>query len=55
MTRLRIFRQFSLLARTPVVVYAHPSFAASNLKEMLALSKSKPWHGLVRPSQASDR
>jgi len=39
---LKDFQAVSLLARTPVVVYAHPSFAASNLKEMLALSKSKP-------------
>jgi tripartite-type tricarboxylate transporter receptor subunit TctC len=39
---LKDFETISLLARTPVVVYAHPSLQANSLKELVALAKSKP-------------
>ncbi len=39
---LKDFRPISLMARTPVVVYAHPQFPANDLTTLLALAKAKP-------------
>lgn len=39
---IRDFETISLLARTPVVVYSHPSLPATNLKELVAVAKAKP-------------
>ena len=39
--RLKDFEPIALLARTPVVLYAHPSFPAKDLKELVALGKAK--------------
>jgi tripartite-type tricarboxylate transporter receptor subunit TctC len=36
------FETISLMARTPVVLYAHPSFPANNLKELVEVAKAKP-------------
>ena len=36
------FETISLMARTPVVLYAHPSFSANNLKELVEVAKAKP-------------
>lgn len=39
---LKDFETISLLARTPVVLYSHPSLPATNLKELVAVAKAKP-------------
>ena len=39
---LKDFAPVSLLARAPIVVYANPQFAASDLKTLTALAKDKP-------------
>jgi tripartite-type tricarboxylate transporter receptor subunit TctC len=39
---LKDFQPISLLARTPIVVYANPAFPANNLKELIALAKKSP-------------
>ena len=39
---LKDFAPVSLLARAPIVAYANPQFAASDLKSLAALAKSKP-------------
>ena len=39
---LKDFETVSLLARTPVVIYSHPSLAATNVKELVAVAKQKP-------------
>ena len=36
------FETISLMARTPVVLYAHPSFPAANLKQLVEIAKAKP-------------
>jgi len=36
------FEPISLLARAPIVPYTSPSFAPTNLKELVALAKAKP-------------
>src|SRR5436190_1189718 len=38
---IKDFQPISLLARTPVVLYAHPSLPATDTKELVALGKSK--------------
>jgi tripartite-type tricarboxylate transporter receptor subunit TctC len=38
---LKDFEPVSLLARTPVVVYANPTFPANDLKELAAIGKAK--------------
>ena len=38
---LKDFEPISLLARTPVVLYAHPSLPAKDAKELVALGKAK--------------
>ncbi len=38
---MKDFAPVSLLARTPVVVYANPSFAANDLKDLVAIGKAK--------------
>src|SRR3954471_15849396 len=38
---LRDFEPIALLARTPVVLYAHPSLPAKDAKELIALGKAK--------------
>jgi tripartite-type tricarboxylate transporter receptor subunit TctC len=38
---LKDFQPISLLARTPVVLYAHPSLPAKDAKELVALGKAK--------------
>ena len=38
---IRDFAPIALLARTPVVLYAHPSLPAKDTKELVALSKQK--------------
>ena len=35
------FEPIALLARTPVVLYAHPSFPATDLKSLIAIGKAK--------------
>src|SRR3954469_22207940 len=37
----RDFEPIALLARTPVVLYAHPSFPATDLKSLIAIGKAK--------------
>jgi tripartite-type tricarboxylate transporter receptor subunit TctC len=39
---LESFEFISLLARAPVVIYANPRFAPSNLGELIAFAKTKP-------------
>jgi tripartite-type tricarboxylate transporter receptor subunit TctC len=39
---LKDFRPVSLMARTPVVVYANPQFPANDLTALVALAKAKP-------------
>lgn len=39
---LRDFQPISLLARSPIVLYANPDFPANGLKELVALAKSQP-------------
>jgi tripartite-type tricarboxylate transporter receptor subunit TctC len=39
---LKDFAPISLLARAPIVPYVNPSFAPTNLKELIAVAKSKP-------------
>jgi tripartite-type tricarboxylate transporter receptor subunit TctC len=39
---LKDFAPISLVARTPIVLYANPDVPAQNLKELVALAKSKP-------------
>lgn len=39
---LKDFQPISLMARTPVVLYANPQFPANDLKALVALAKSKP-------------
>ena len=39
---LKDFEPVSLLGRAPMVPYSSPSFAATNLKELVALAKAKP-------------
>ena len=39
---LKDFRPVSLMARTPVVVYANPQFPANDLTALVALAKTKP-------------
>lgn len=39
---LKDFEPISLLARTPVVIFSHPSLPASDLKELLAIARDKP-------------
>ena len=39
---LKDFRPVSLMARTPVVVYANPQFPANDLAALVALAKTKP-------------
>ena len=39
---LKDIQPISLIARTPIVAYANPAFPANNLKELVALAKSKP-------------
>jgi tripartite-type tricarboxylate transporter receptor subunit TctC len=39
---LKDFEPISLLARAPIVPYSSPSFAPTNLKELVGLAKSKP-------------
>src|SRR3982074_3552787 len=38
---IKDFAPIALLARTPVVLYAHPSLPATNVKELAALSAAK--------------
>jgi tripartite-type tricarboxylate transporter receptor subunit TctC len=38
---IKDFAPVALLARTPVVLYAHPSLPATNVKELAALSRAK--------------
>jgi tripartite-type tricarboxylate transporter receptor subunit TctC len=39
---LKDFAPISLLARAPIVPYVNPSFPPTNLKELIAVAKSKP-------------
>src|SRR5262250_2436672 len=39
---LKDFEPISLLARAPIVPYASPSFAPTNVKELVAVAKEKP-------------
>jgi tripartite-type tricarboxylate transporter receptor subunit TctC len=39
---LKDFEPISLLARAPIVPYSSPSFAPTNLQELVALAKAKP-------------
>jgi tripartite-type tricarboxylate transporter receptor subunit TctC len=39
---LKDFEPVSLLARAPIVPYVHPSFAPTNVKELVAFAKEKP-------------
>jgi tripartite-type tricarboxylate transporter receptor subunit TctC len=39
---LKDFEPISLLARAPVVIYSHPSFPATGIKELVATAKAKP-------------
>jgi tripartite-type tricarboxylate transporter receptor subunit TctC len=39
---LKDFTPISLLASSPLLVFAHPSFPANDIKSMLALAKEKP-------------
>ena len=39
---IKDFAPIALLARTPVVLYAHPSLPANDIKELIALGKQKP-------------
>src|SRR5262249_29440828 len=39
---LKDFAPVSLLGRAPIVPYCNPSFAPTNLKELVALAKAKP-------------
>ena len=39
---LKDFAPISLLARAPIVPYVNPSFSPTNLKELIAVAKSKP-------------
>ena len=39
--RLKDFEPIALLARTPVVLYAHPSLPAKDAKELVELGKAK--------------
>lgn len=36
------FEPIALVARTPVILFAHPSFAANDMKSLIELSKAKP-------------
>lgn len=36
------FAPVTLMARAPIVIYSHPSLPATNLKELIAIAKSKP-------------
>ena len=38
---LKDFAPIALLARTPVVLYAHPSFPATDIKSLIAIGKAK--------------
>ncbi len=38
---IKDFEPVALLARTPVVLYAHPSFPATDLKSLIAIGKAK--------------
>src|SRR5882724_10990448 len=38
---IKDFSPIALLARTPIVLYAHPSFPAKDIKELVALGKQK--------------
>jgi tripartite-type tricarboxylate transporter receptor subunit TctC len=49
---LRDFAPITLLATTPYVLVAHPSVAAANVRELIALAKSKPG-GLIYASGGS--
>jgi tripartite-type tricarboxylate transporter receptor subunit TctC len=39
---LKDFEPISLLARAPVVIYSHPSFPVTSVKELVAAAKAKP-------------
>jgi tripartite-type tricarboxylate transporter receptor subunit TctC len=39
---IKDFTPISLVSSVPIVLVAHPSFPASNMKEVIALAKSKP-------------
>lgn len=39
---LKDFQPISLMARSPIVAYANPGFAANNLAELVKLAKDKP-------------
>src|SRR5262249_25144283 len=39
---LKDFEPISLLARAPIVPYASPAFAPTNVKELVAVAKEKP-------------
>jgi tripartite-type tricarboxylate transporter receptor subunit TctC len=39
---IKDFEPVSLLGRAPIVIYTHPSFAPTNIKELVALAKAKP-------------
>ena len=39
---LKDFEPISLLARAPIVPYASPAFAPTNVKELVAAAKEKP-------------
>ena len=36
------FAPVTLMARAPIVIFSHPSLPATNLKELIAIAKSKP-------------
>src|SRR6186713_854390 len=38
---IKDFEPIAMLARTPVVLYAHPSFPATDLKSLIAIGKAK--------------
>ena len=39
---IKDFTPISLLASSPLMIFAHPSFAANNIKDAIALAKEKP-------------
>jgi tripartite-type tricarboxylate transporter receptor subunit TctC len=39
---LKDFQAISLLARSPIVLYANPQFPANDLKELVAIAKARP-------------
>ena len=45
---IKDFAPIALLARTPVVLYAHPSLPAKDAKELVALGKAKTAHAELR-------